>query len=157
MCHLRALEKKGLLTREAHLSRAIQLSPEAEAEQIGLPLAGRVSAGVMHEAIEQEDRIDFGQLFTKKSQFVLEVTGDSMADAHIADDDYVVLTKRRTASPGDMVVAQTEDGETTVRYWHSWKSRKRIRLQPANSKMEPTCVKEAKLIGIVSGVVRKLR
>lgn len=157
MCHLRALEKKGLITREPNMSRAIQLAPEAEKAEAGLPLAGQVSAGLMHQAIEQNDRIDFGKFFTKKNQFVLEVSGDSMIDAHIADGDYVVVTKARTASPGEMVVAQTEDGDATLKYWFPEKSRRRIRLQPANSRMKPIYVKDARVIGIVSGVVRKLR
>src|SRR5215218_7104842 len=77
MCHLKALEKKGLITREPNMSRAIQLSVEPVNAK-GLPLVGQVAAGVMHEAIEQKERIDFGQLFAKKGQFVLEVKGDSM-------------------------------------------------------------------------------
>src|SRR5947207_10267589 len=56
MCHLKALEKKGIITREPNMSRAIQLTVEDK----GLPLVGRIAAGVMHEAIEQDERIDFG-------------------------------------------------------------------------------------------------
>ena len=62
MCHLKALEKKGLIIREANMSRAIQLAEPLERH--GLPLAGRIAAGVLHEALEQEERIDFGELFT---------------------------------------------------------------------------------------------
>src|SRR5215467_13617019 len=66
MCHLKALEKKGLIIREPNMSRAIQIAPAAMDEK-GLPLAGRVAAGVMHEAIEQTERIDFGTMFSKKN------------------------------------------------------------------------------------------
>lgn len=153
MCHLKALEKKGLITREPNMSRAIQLTAEAEEDQ-GLPLAGRIAAGVMHEAIERDERIDFGAMFSKKSLFVLEVNGDSMIDAQIADGDYVVVKKQRTAHSGDMVVALTEEGEATLKYWFPEKNR--IRLQPANNRMKPIYVKDAKVQGIVVGVVRKL-
>ena len=156
MCHLRALETKGLITREPNMSRAIQISSEFLESAVGLPLSGQVAAGVMHQAIEQSARIDFGGMFAKKNQFVLEVSGDSMIDAHIADGDYVVVTKQRTAQPGQMVVALTEDGEATLKYWHPEKSRKRIRLQPANSRMRPIYVKNARVLGVVSGVVRKV-
>lgn len=156
MCHLRALEKKGLITREPNMSRAIQISQEVTDAETGLPLCGQVAAGVLHEAIEQNERIDFGSMFPKKSQFVLQVSGDSMIEAHIEDGDYVVVTKQRTASSGQMVVAQTEDGEATLKYWFPEKSKKRIRLQPANSKMKPIYVKEARIMGVVSGVVRKI-
>src|SRR3972149_2653645 len=62
MCHLKALEKKGLIPREPNMSRAIQLSAEP-IEERGLPLAGRIAAGVLHEAVEQDERIDFDALF----------------------------------------------------------------------------------------------
>lgn len=153
MCHLKALEKKGLIIREPNMSRAIQIAPEA-LEAKGLPLVGRVAAGVMHEAIEQDERIDFGTMFTKKNLFVLEVRGDSMIEAQIADGDYVVIHKQKTASPGQMVVAQTEDGEATLKFWFPEKNR--IRLQPANSSMEPIYVSDARVLGVVAGVVRKL-
>ena len=156
MCHLRALEKKGLITRDANMSRAIRITPQALYEQEGLPLAGQVAAGCMHEAIEQNERIDIGKMFTKKNQFVLEVTGDSMIDAHIADGDYVIVNKQRTAVAGQMVVAQTEDGEATLKYWFPEKSKKRIRLQPANSRMKPIYVKDARILGVVAGVVRRI-
>ena len=156
MCHLRALEKKGFITREPNMSRAIQISPEFLESDAGLPLCGQVAAGVMHEAIEQNERIDFGTMFTKKSQFVLEVTGDSMIEAHIADGDYVIVTRQRTAQPAQMVVAQTEDGEATLKYWFPEKSKKRIRLQPANSRMKPIYVKDARVLGVVTGVVRQM-
>jgi repressor LexA len=153
MCHLKALEKKGLITREPNMSRAIQLSALPK-DEVGLPLAGRVAAGVMHEAIEQKERVDFGGMLHRKNHFVLEVSGDSMVDAHIDDGDYVVVKKQRTASPGQMVVAQTEDGEATLKYWHP--ERNRIRLQPANSSMSPIYVREARVVGVVVGVVRRL-
>ena len=153
MCHLKALEKKGLITREPNMSRAIRLSAEP-IEEKGLPLAGRIAAGVMHEAIEQSERIDFGDVFGKKNMFVLEVSGDSMIDAQIADGDYVVVKKQRVANRGQMVVAQTEDGDATLKYWFPEKNR--IRLQPANSEMAPIYVKDARVLGVVAGVVRKI-
>lgn len=153
MCHLKALEKKGLITREPNMSRAIQLSAEP-IEEKGLPLRGRVAAGVLHEAIEQEERVDFESMFNHKNMFVLEVKGDSMIDAQIADGDYVVIRKQQKASPGQIVVAQTEDGEATLKRW--FPEANRIRLQPANSSMKPIYVKNARILGVMAGVVRKV-
>jgi repressor LexA len=153
MCHLKALEKKGLITREPNMSRAIQLVAEP-IDQRGLPLAGRVAAGVMHEAIEQNERVDFEAMFSKKNLFVLEVSGDSMIDAQIADGDYVVVHKQRTAQPGQIVVAQTEDGEATLKRWYP--EANRIRLEPANPTMKPIYVKDARVLGVIVGVVRKM-
>ena len=58
VCHLKALEKKGMITREPNMSRAIQLTAEP-IEDRSLPLSGRIAAGVLHEAIEQDERVDF--------------------------------------------------------------------------------------------------
>ncbi|MDX1961688.1 MAG: transcriptional repressor LexA [Pirellulales bacterium] len=153
MCHLKALEKKGLITREPNMSRAIQITGGFEEER-GLPLRGRVAAGVLHEAVEQEEKVDFEAMFNKKNMFVLHVSGDSMIDAQIADGDYVVMRKQKDASPGQIVVAQTEDGEATLKYWYP--EHNRIRLQPANSSMRAIYVKEAKILGVLVGVVRKM-
>src|SRR5436189_2701291 len=76
MCHLKALEKKGLIKREPNMSRAIMLATES-VEQGGLPLVGEIAAGALHEAIEQAERIDFGKLFDPDQHFVLRVKGDS--------------------------------------------------------------------------------
>lgn len=158
MCHLRALEKKGLLTRvrkhDRAIARAIELAPEITAEEKGMPMAGTVAAGLTHLAFEQADRVDFGQMFSRKNLFALKVKGDSMIEAQIADGDFVVVKKQRTAQPGQMVIAQTPEGEATLKYWHPESNR--IRLQPANSSMQPLYVKEASVLGVVVGVVRSL-
>ena len=158
MCHLRALEKKGLLNRvrkhDRAIARAIEVAPEILAEEKGMPLAGTVAAGLTNLAFEQAERVDFGTMFSKKSYFALKVKGDSMIDASIADGDFVVVKKQRTAQSGQMVVAQTPEGEATLKYWHP--EAHRIRLQPANSSMSPIYVKEASVLGVVVGVVRNL-
>lgn len=154
MCHLKAIEKKGLIHRSPNKSRAIELTMETIEEDRSLPLRGRVAAGVLHEAVEQTERVNFGDMFKKKNVFVLEVSGDSMIDAHIADGDYVVVKQQKSAHSGQMVVAQTEDGEATLKYWYP--EHNRIRLQPANSSMNPIYVKEATVLGVVVGVVRNL-
>lgn len=152
VCHLKALEKKGLISREKNMSRAIQLKMEVE-DRVGLPLAGRIAAGVLHEAISQDERVDFGSMFSQHDHFVLEVTGDSMTEAHIDDGDYVVVKQQSSAPSGSIVVAETDDGEATLKYWFPEKNR--IRLQPANGTMKPIYVKNAKVRGVVIGVVRK--
>src|SRR6476646_7943848 len=67
MCHLKALEKKGLITREAHMSRAIQISEPLA--RTSLPLKGRIAAGSPLMAVEQDEHIDFGSLFGSDNQF----------------------------------------------------------------------------------------
>jgi repressor LexA len=155
VCHLKALEKKGLITREPNMSRAIQLAAEP-IEDRSLPLAGRIAAGVLHEAIEQSERVDFDEMFdpADKDLFVLEVNGESMIEDQIADGDFVVIRKQKTARKGQIVVAITDEGEATLKRW--FPERNRIRLEPANSAMKPIFVRDATVVGIVVGVVRKV-
>jgi len=155
MCHLKALEKKELITREPNMSRAIQLAAEP-IEERGLPLAGQIAAGVLHEALEQDERVDFGELFdpADKDLFVLSVNGDSMIEDQIADGDYVVVRRQKTARKGQIVVALTDDNEATLKRWFPEKNR--IRLEPANSTMKPIYVKNANVLGVLVGVVRQV-
>ncbi|MEN1680684.1 MAG: transcriptional repressor LexA [Planctomycetota bacterium] len=154
MCHLKALEKKGLITREPNMSRAIQLTTEAQEER-GIPLVGQIAAGTLTEAIEQAERFEFESLFpTRKNQFALRVRGDSMIEAAIADGDIVIVRKTKNAHKGDIVVAMTDEGDATLKYWYPEKNR--VRLQPANSTMEPIYCRNVEVLGVVTGVVRQV-
>jgi repressor LexA len=155
MCHLKALEKKGLINREPNMSRAIMLSADTK-ENRGLRLLGRVAAGVLHEAVETNERVDFGDMFPSDAEdlFVLEVHGDSMIDDQIADGDYVVVRSQPTAYKNQIVVAQTPDGEATLKRWHP--EGDHIKLLPSNKSMKPIKVKEAKVLGVLVGVVRQV-
>ena len=90
VCHLKALERKGMITRGKNMSRAIELVNEP-AHLRGLQMAGWVAAGTLRPAEEQTERIDFENLFNRDKHFVLKVMGDSMIDAQIADGDWVVI------------------------------------------------------------------
>ncbi|NBW87524.1 MAG: repressor LexA [Planctomycetia bacterium] len=148
----RGSQRKGLITRGKNMSRAIELVNEP-AHLRGLPMAGWVAAGTLRAAEEQSERIDFESLFNRDNHFVLKVMGESMIDAQIADGDWVVIQKKQTAHAGDIVVAQTEDGEATLKQW--FPERDRIRLQPANAAMKPIYVRNARVLGVLVGVVRK--
>jgi len=153
MCHLKALEKKGLIHREPNMSRAIQLA----AEPRGMRVAGRIAAGVLHEAVEQDERLDLADMFDPDNEnlVALQVHGESMIDDQITDGDFVVVDRRRSARKGQIVVAVTEEGEATLKRWFPEKGR--IRLQPANAAMRPIFVKNAQVFGVVVGVVRKVQ
>ena len=153
MCHLKALEKKGLISRSPNKSRAIELISET-LRPSGIPMAGVVAAGLTSLAFEQDERVDFGPRFTGRNLFALRVSGDSMIEAQIADGDFVVVKRQPDASPGQMVVAQTDEGEATLKYWFPEKNR--IRLQPANSSMDPVYLTNASVLGVVVGVVRDM-
>lgn len=154
MCHLKALEKKGIITREPNMSRAIQLT-DAYREERGMPLVGQIAAGNLTEAIEQAERFDFEDWFPqRKNQFALRVKGDSMIEAQIADGDVVICKRARQAHKGDIVVALTDEGEATLKYW--FPEANRVRLQPANSSMKPIYSRNVQVMGVVVGVVRQV-
>lgn len=155
VCHLIALEKKGLIHRTAKHSRSIVLTEQANEEIQGLPLVGRIAAGALMEAIENVEYVDVGKFWQRKDSFLLQVTGNSMVEAAIHDGDLVVVEKRQTASAGDIVVACTGDGEATLKYWFPEKNR--IRLQPANHSMKPIYARDVKVTGVVVGVIRDLK
>src|SRR5262252_4161009 len=96
MCHLKALEKKGLIIREGFSARAIQLV-DHKPHSAGLPFLGLVAAGSPTQAVEQSERLQFNELFGGADNYVLKVRGQSMIDDHIEDGDYVVIRKQESA------------------------------------------------------------
>jgi repressor LexA len=151
MCHLKALEKKGLISREAHMSRAIQISEPLA--RTSLPLAGRIAAGSPLMAIQQDEQVDFSGLFGSDNQFCLKVTGNSMIEAQIADGDYVIVKKQRTCRDGDIVVALVNGEDATLKRFY--KEAHRVRLEPANSAMQPIYATQVEILGVVTGVIRR--
>jgi repressor LexA len=154
MCHLKALETKGFIIREGFSARAIQLvahrRPGAE-----LPLLGLVAAGAPLAATAQDEHLSFGELFGGDNHFALRVKGQSMIEDHIDDGDYVVIRKQETANNGERVVAMI-DGEVTLKRFN--RDNGQVRLEPANSTMQPIVLNEkadANILGILVGVLRK--
>jgi repressor LexA len=154
MCHLKALEKKGLIIREEHAARAIQLVDHRPASG-GLPLLGTVAAGTPVAAIGADERIEFTDLFGGPNRFVLRVQGNSMIENHIEDGDYVVIKQQAIAENGERVVAMIDNEVTLKRFY---KEKEHIRLEPANGAMAPIMVdpsQDAKILGVLVGVMRK--
>ena len=152
MCHLKALEKKGLITREAHMSRAIQLA-EPPSSRMTLPLAGQIAAGSPLLAEEQDERVDFAPMFDNEDHFCLRVKGDSMVEDQIADGDYVVVRRQESCTNGDIIVALVDGQDATLKRFY--REPDRIRLEPANATMEPIYVNDVNVLGVVVGVIRR--
>jgi repressor LexA len=154
MCHLKALEKKGLIKRTGFRARAIQLVNHS-LQSTSLPLLGYVAAGAPTEAIEQNERLDFKELFGDPKYVALRVRGQSMIENHIDEGDYVVIKKQTDAPNGERVVAMIDNEVTLKRFF---REKNRIRLEPANRSMEPIIVNpdaDVKILGVLVGVVRK--
>jgi len=139
--HLTMLEKKGLISRQAKKSRGIKLAKPV----IGIPVHGSIAAGQPLEiAVDPEQYIDVGREMEHDNSYALIVKGRSMIEDHICDGDYVVVKPQSTCSNGDIVVAvhlqEGSSGSATLKRFFQEKDHDRIRLQPANSELEPIFV-----------------
>jgi len=157
MCHLKALQKKGLIHREPNMSRAIQLLDDPASvppHSTGVKLLGRIAAGPMTEAIEQADEeLEFTDWEGADDKFALRVNGNSMIDEHIADGDFVVIRRQETARDGQIVAVRDEEGEATLKKF--FREKNRVRLEPANKTMKPIFRDRVDILGVLVGVVRK--
>lgn len=157
--HLAALERSGFIVRERGKSRGIFLSGGGRSLAT-VPLLGRVAAGVpvlSPENREGDVMVDLSLFSLRSSQhlFALTVKGESMVNAHIVDNDTLLVRAQSTAQNSDIVVALV-DGEATVKRFFLEKDR--VRLQPENSAMEPIYLErgEFRIIGKAVGVLRKM-
>jgi len=86
----------------------------------------------------------------------LEVRGDSMIEDHICSGDFVLVEKTNSLRNGDIVVALVDGSEATLKRFYT-EPDGRVRLQPANSSMQPIFVNPENLAiqGKVLGIMRK--
>ncbi|MCK4667326.1 repressor LexA [Candidatus Dependentiae bacterium] len=153
--HLKALEKKGYIVREKGKTRSICLLPRLQTSSLSqLPVLGQVSAGNPLETVENiEDVFIVSQnLFHGKKLFALKIRGDSMVDAGIYEDDFVVVKVTDDIKDGEIVVALL-NGETTIKRF--FREKGRIKLQPENPEYKPIFSENIKVIGKVIGLLRK--
>ena len=122
----------------------------------GVPLLGLVEAGFPSPAEEELlDVMDFDEFLVpnKESTYILKVKGDSMIDAGIRPGDMVIVERKQTYKPGQIVIAMI-DGEYTMKYLR--KKGERYFLEPANAKYSPIYPSETfRVEAVVTGVVRK--
>ncbi len=147
--HLNTLEERGYITRADNSTRTIRLTTS---NPRGLLLAGTITAGQPLDTYQQEERLDLGSLYDSDDYFGLRVSGDSMIEACIQTGDVVVIKKQNTCRDGQIVAALVDGSETTLKYL--FKEKKRIRLQPANSSMEPIYPEHCEIQGVAVGVLR---
>lgn len=151
--HVRALEDKGLITSTHNAARSLELVSYRFGKAIELPLVGLIAAGEPIEAIEQNETISVPQNMARdENSYVLKVRGDSMIEDGILDGDYVIVERSFYPQNGDVVVALLDNTYATLKRYYREKDR--IRLQPANSTMQPIYDKNPAIQGIVRGVLR---
>ncbi len=140
--NLKALERLGHIRRDREVSRAIELV--GRRKSMSVPVVGPIAAGIpipvpdTYEHQEFEDDVDVPAEVAAghDNVFALRVKGTSRIDALVNDGDIVVLEGTSAWQDGDMVAAWIKSKEETTlkRIYHEGE---RIRLQPANTTMDP--------------------
>lgn len=157
--HMLAIEKKGYIKRDPTKPRAIELMDFIHRDPsdpiVSVPVLGRVAAGEPLLAIQNIERTITisSDMVRTEDPFALKVKGNSMIEAGILEDDFVIVRQQRTAEQGDIVVALIGDDATVKRFY---KEGGHIRLQPENSSMEPIIVKDVTILGKVVGLYRQV-
>ncbi|WP_459547134.1 transcriptional repressor LexA [Nocardia sp. X0981] len=179
---LRTLERKGYLRRDPNRPRAVDVrgmdeavrsvttlapaetttpgrpTPATDTEQpvpTYVPVLGRIAAGgpiLAEQAVEDVFPLP-RELVGDGSLFLLKVVGESMVDAAICDGDWVVVRQQNVADNGDIVAAML-DGEATVKTFK--RSGEDVWLMPHNPLFEPIPGNDARILGKVVTVIRKI-
>lgn len=159
---LATLEAKGLIRRGSSKRRALEMvKPPTDALSDTappgrhIPLVGRVAAGSPLLAVENvEDHIQIPDFLREGQEcFALRVSGTSMIKAGILDGDIVVVKRQENADDGDIVVALLDDEATLKRFY---READQVRLQPENDSMAPIFTRDPRIVGKVTGVLRRL-
>ncbi|MFR5857453.1 MAG: transcriptional repressor LexA [Bacilli bacterium] len=160
--HLKNLESKNYLKTTNNKFRSIELLVDNEyieknEDIVKVPLLGKITAGNPILAIEQPDEyFDVPTALIPKNGecFVLHVSGTSMINKGIYDNDYVIIKRQVSANNGDIVVAMTEDNEVTLKTFY--KEKDHIRLQPENDTMAPLIFDNITILGKAIGLYRSI-
>jgi repressor LexA len=156
--HLAALERKGYLRRSPGRRRAVELLAGREAATEGIPILGRVSAGLPLLAVEnREGTLPFSPLRTDHgTYFALHVKGDSMIGVGICSGDCVIVRQQDTADPGDIVVVLLGD-EATVKILRRGEHHFVLEAaNPAYTPIELVDYPSPRILGRVVGLYRRL-
>lgn len=152
MCHLKALEKKGMILRESHMSRAIQLA-EKPTRATSLGLLGLISHNQPLSAQKEGDSVDFMDVFGSGDHVCVKAKDDSFCDDGIEAGDFVVVRKQDSCRDGDRVLALI-DGQNAVlrRYFADSRG---VRLEPLTSSKKSIHSNNVLVLGVIVGMVRK--
>ena len=157
--HLQTLVKKGVLRKYEGAVRGLEVirnKNDTLVESLELPLVGYIAAGKPIEAIEDPNQtinIPTNLVSGKKRSFVLQVKGESMKDEGILDSDFVICEQTDMANNGQIVVALLENGAATLKKF--FKEKNQVRLEPANSAMQPIYATNVTIQGVVRAVIRR--
>ncbi len=149
--YLEVLKAKNLVL---NLNDNLYINPELFKAKFVLSKVKAGFASIMDDKIEK--RISFDEILeiNSPSTFVFKVSGDSMCDIGILDNDYVVIKKQQSAKINDVVLAIV-DNEFTLKTLK--KDEKGAYLKPENSSYPIIRPKYSlSIFGVAIGITRKL-
>ena len=160
--HLNKLAEKKYIKKDDSKNRAIELLVDNEylnknESIVSIPLLGKIKAGLPIEAIENPNNffeVPSYLIPKNKEVYALNVSGDSMINIGIYDNDIVLIEKQNIARNGDIVVAMNDENEVTLKTFY--KEKGHFRLQPENDTMEPIILNNVTILGKAIGLYRKL-
>ncbi|MCK5565451.1 MAG: transcriptional repressor LexA [Planctomycetes bacterium] len=171
--HIGALRKKGLIAKTTGKARSLKITSSANRllesvrqqnpvynrpasrELEGLPLLGKVAAGVPIEAIENAERVSLKDMFGDSDDvFALAVTGDSMIEEGIDTGDVVICKKATNASNGQIVVAIVDDDSATLKRFY--RENDHVRLEASNDAYDDIVTQNCRIEGVVLGHLRQI-
>lgn len=161
--HLKILEKKGVIRRNGNEVRGIEIVEQYGGTFISepslgveLPLLGYIHAGKPLEPYDDPTatfKVSANLVPQNKIAFVLQVKGESMIEDGILPGDFVVLVKEEQVKNGDVVVALLDSGLATLKRF--FKEDGKVKLMPANSKMQPIYATDVQVQGKMVALIRK--
>ena len=152
--HIENLEEKGFLGKKGNKPRSIQAFENES--MVNIPLLGTIAAGQPIEVIQNNETIAVPKSRVPFSSdvYALRVTGNSMVDENINDNDVVLIKHQPTAENGQRVVALIDKDSATLKKFY--REKKNIRLQPANQAYLPLFIEPERLTiqGVVIDVIK---
>lgn len=152
---LERIRNKGYIDWTEGQARTIRiLYPQGQ----GLPILGTITAGGLVEPFtDNNEKLEFKQIFEQPNCYALQVVGDSMIEDHITEGDYVIMRSVSTpseAKDGDIVAARVEGHGTTLK--RIYFENKQVTLKASNSKYQPILAKseDVQIQGILLAVCR---
>jgi len=167
--NLNILEREGYIRRHSEVARGIELMnrPETSGNSVQVPIIGQIAAGKpipvpiaeTWDVTASSDTLDVPRDLTggREGVYALKVKGWSMVDDLVNDGDIVLMQYVDAVDNGEVAAIWLKaEREVTLKRFYAESGR--IRLQPANSQMQPIYVQpdNVDIQGRVIAVIRQL-
>ena len=151
--YIKSLEKSGLIACHYNKHRGFNIIGHKKIFNINS--LGKISAGGPIEAVPDQDILELEHMFSNEKCYALKVQGDSMIDAGIHDNDWVIVEKTNKISNSKVAVILIDNQDVTLKYYKLL-NKDTVELIPANKKFDSTIyhISRISIQGIVIGQIR---